>query len=810
MKWIKLIISILLLCAYVYVMNISLHVKDKTLPPLGNFFSPFTGFWQNAEPIKLTDCSISIPQMKSSSEIIIDKRGVPHIFAKDDKELAFLQGFIHAKDRLCQMDISTRATSGRLSEIVGDKALERDKTQRRKGMVFAAENAVNSWKENPENFAILQSYCDGVNAYISTLKPKDYPLEFKLLGYAPEKWTPLHTALFSKAMAETLSFREFDVENTNTKKWLGDDLYEFLFPLNNPKQTPIIPSGTTWNFKAIKAADVKVEAEEKLSDVDHFYTPRLLTKPEENIGSNNWAVSGTKTLSGKPILCNDPHLNLTLPSIWYEIHLNSPNLNAYGVSIPGIPFILIGFNDNIAWGETNTQFDVLDWYKISWANKDKSQYLINGQPKKVNKIIEVIKVKGKEEPVRDTVSYTEWGPIVYNDENHQDLAMRWLGHDKAPADEMFTFYKLCKSKNYDDYRSALKNYQCPSQNFVFASTDGDIGITVNGKIPIRTQNQGRYVLDGSDANNSWHGFVPMDQVPAVKNPSRGYVASANQNSTDPTYPYFYMGDFDDFRGRYLNRRLTEMDSITVKDMMSLQNDNYSIMAEEGLASLLSLVDTVLLSADEKIMFSKMKKWNYRFDSNILEPIYFVNWFEEAYNMTFDEWDTEKNKDVLRKPENWRFIALLNDSKKHIIFDIKSTQTIESAREVALQSFKKIVKELPVKLVASNCKNWSEYKKTVIEHSGKIEAFSRKISNGGYGQSLNAMKEHHGPSWRMIVDMSSPVKAYAVYPGGESGNPGSPWFDNMVGDWESGKYQELIFVKDKENLKNTTLYKIKIN
>ncbi|MFN7118633.1 MAG: penicillin acylase family protein [Saprospiraceae bacterium] len=789
------------------------HPFEAPLPPVGNFFSPFTGFWQNADPTKVPEAQLlQFPDLKGTVRIVFDERLVPHIFADHNTDLYFAQGYITAMHRLWQMDIATRSIGGRLSEVIGERTIETDQLQRRQGLLYAAQNALTAWQRSPTEMAALNAYVAGVNAYIATLNPRDYPLEFKLLNYKPEPWSPLKSALFFKYMAQTLCGRSDDLEATNAQALLGSTLFDFLYPEINPKQSPIIPAGTAWKFQPATIVPDTVTSDS--SQLSQLIRHQALPESPEFVGSNNWAVSGKKTASGAPILCNDPHLNLTLPAIWYEIQLSTPQFNAYGVSLPGVPNIIIGFNNDIAWGVTNVGQDVLDWYKITWADEKKTKYIYDDQVREVTIIKDTIRVRGKADPVVQDIKFTVWGPVVYEDDNapRQDMAMRWVAHDVPDAREFYdggTFLQLMSAKNYKDYSKALEGYDSPAQNFVFASKDGDIALKVNGKFPLKRKEQGRFVQDGSRSATAWQGFIPRDQIPQVLNPDRGFVSSANQNSTDPSYPYYYNGGFDDYRGRYINRRLQEMNNITPKDMMALQNDNYSIKAEEGVAALLQVINTQSLSKVAQELLTDVKKWDFRFNKNVRAPVIFEKWWNLGYKDTFDEIFTSKDSNNILYPEAWRFFDLLITQPNNDIFYNKTTAAKENATMIITSALEKTAAELQ-KEYPDGRYDWAKYKDSFIGHLGRIDAFgSGKLNIGGYRDAPNAMARSHGPSWRMVVELDDQVKAWGVYPGGQSGNPGSKYYNNMLDTWVNGKYNPLFFMKDAQDKDQPILYRMEM-
>lgn len=820
MKIIKFILSLAMTLAVVILLDSPILLKERaadkpevvketTLPPLGPFLSPFSGFWQNTESLEaLAPEKLSLPEMKGKVSVLFDERLVPHLFAESLEDALFVQGYLTAKYRLWQMDVISRTTAGRLAEVFGKDLLENDKLQRRRGLLAGAENAVKSWQQAPDTYRLLEAYVAGVNHWINQLEPKNYPLEFKLLNYKPERWTVLKTALIKKYMDLALCFGEDDLEATNMLQVLGQETFNKIYPEYNPLESPVIPRGTPWNLSPQKAEEKKAP-EDAIGLLHH----KVYEKEREIVGSNNWAVAGWKTQSGKPILCNDPHLQLSLPSIWFELQLNSPEINAYGVCIPGIPGILIGFNENIAWGETNVSQDVLDWYKIRWTDTTKTSYQLDGSTKEARLVVNSFKVRGLDSPVVDTVRWTDWGPVVYESEDqpHHDLAMRWIGHDPPNPEDITIFLALNLGRNYADYAEAMQHYDYPAQNFAFASRSGDIAITVNGKFPIKQKEQGRFVQDGSSSKNQWRGWIPKADIPKTKNPARGFVASANQRSTDLSYPYYYNSThFEEFRGRYLVQQLDEMDSITVEDMMKLQNDNFSLHAAESLPLLIAKVDTSQLGQVENEILKKLKNWDFRYEKNAVEPVVFEQWWNRFYEMTFDEVLTYRSSMPVLLPEKWRLTQLVREAPSDILFDFKKTETRETASKIATETLKTALQELSTQLVDPSF-NWASKKSTSIYHLARIPAFSRtKLDVGGNRNALNAISETHGPSWRMVVELGDEVKAWGVFPGGQSGNPGSPFYDNGIEKWMKGEYNELFFMKNKEDRRKPVLFTLEIN
>lgn len=802
MRLFRFLLVLILTALLCWQLMIPQAAGDKKLPPIGSFFNPFSGFWKNAEPVSGFHYSdLDIPGLHGKVEVVYDDLLVPHIFAENTEDAVRVQGYITAQHRLWQMDITTRKASGRLSEVLGERTLQIDRITRRRGMVFAAENDVKAWQKSPESVRILDAYTDGVNAWINNLSPADYPIEFKLLDYAPEQWSPLKSALVVEAMAENLCSRDEDLASTNALALFGKDTFDYLYPEWNPKQRPIIPDTGQWKDWHVDLSAVPAEtgtgfSGEKRSGALSFRdAPRSFETDPYSEGSNNWAVAGSRTRSGHPLLANDPHLTLSLPSIWFQVQIHTPAQSCYGVSLQGVPGIIIGFNENIAWGVTNVSHDVSDWYRLQWANPQRTKYIMDGQARDVQERVEVIGIKGKT-PLRDTVPYTVWGPVVYGyDPAHplHDCALRWISHDEPPAEGSVIFMFLNAGKSYEDYRKALANYDCPAQNFVFATRSGDIAITVQGRYPVRAPEQGRFIQDGSRQSNAWHGFIPPDRVPAMKNPSRGFVFSANQHSTPPSYPYYYLGNFEDYRSREIYDRLEAMKNATVDSMKTIQLDNFSRRAADALPAMLALLDRNRLDAEGKKMADELAAWNFRYDAELTAPPLFDVWFDSCYDKTWDE--MQKSKSVL-VPESWRFIEMLEKDTASIFFDHPETPRRETARDIVNESFglmQAFFAKNPQKRTA-----WGQFMGFTLKHMAQIDAFSRlDIVVGGHRTAPNAMQKTHGPSWRMIVDLGEKVHGYGVFPGGQSGNPGSRYYDNMVETWAKGDYYDLLMLGSAE-------------
>jgi penicillin amidase len=794
MRIVAFIISMAISIGLFYFLEFPQKMGDKNLPRIAPFLSPFTGYSVQAKQAeaKRNDETQKIDGIKEAVSIHYDDHQVPHISANSNWDLYFAQGYATAKDRLWQMDFISYASAGRLSEIVGTATLEFDQMQRRLGLPQAAKENIDFFKSDEGSMEVINAYSAGVNAYINSLKPRDYPIEYKLLDYAPETWTPEKSALLIKYMAKMLTSREHDFELTNAIDKFGKELFETLYPTFPPAKDndPVIPLSYTDSVRIIKGDTLRTTIfEEK-------YASHELEKDPPYLGSNNWAVDGAHSASGSPILCNDPHLRLQVPSIWYQTQLISPEVNVYGVTIPGAPGIIIGFNENIAWGVTNGAMDVKDWYKVVFKDDTREEYNLGGVWKKTEKRIEEIKIKGQES-LFDTILYTELGPITYDrnfskSENKSPMALRWVALDHG--NEMKAFYLLNRAKGYEDYKEALKHYNCPEQNFVFASKNGDIALWQRGKIPIRRKDQGKFVQEAADPNSKWAGFIPAEDMPHVLNPERGFVSSANQHATDSTYPYNYHGIYQFYRNRRINDVLGSKEKFRIADMMQLQSDNYNLLGEEVLKWTLPYMDSIGAGKDSEV-FKLLADWDFFNNPDSKGAIAFELFWNELHTLTWDEFLGEKSGFVA--PNFYYTNRFLQKQPGNYLVENKS-ENINNVEELLTKALANADKAY-TEVESDKKQDWSHYKSTQAQHWARIAPFySQKLLNGGNKHIVNATSSTHGPSWRMIVHLKEETEAYGIFPGGQSGNPASKHYDNYSPLWEKGEYLSLKFVTKPEH------------
>ena len=795
MKIIPFIFFGIITAGLIVILNSSLVLPA----PLGKLLSPQNGLWQNAEPANQDySAQLQFPQLKGKVKVYFDDRLVPHLFAEDENDAFFVQGYLHAKFRLWQMEFQVRAAAGRLSEIIGDKAIEYDRNQRRLGMVYGAENSLKEIEKDPETLAECNNYTDGVNAYIKSLTESSLPVEYKLLGYQPEKWTNLKSALFLKYMALELAGYERDFEMTNAKSIFSSADFDKIYPVIMDSLDPIVPKGTLF-----PPASITLQIPASADSLYFNYKDSVTIneqKPDPNNGSNNWVVSGQKTKSGSPILCNDPHLGLNLPSIWYEMQISTPTYNAYGATFPGAPSIIIGFNDSCAFGFTNAMRDVRDYYQIKFKDETRNEYWFDSTWQSTAFRVEHIKVKGQPDYL-DTVAYTNIGPVMYDrsfsggrNSNEKNYAVRWKAHD--PSNEMKMFTLLNKAKNYDDYLEAIKYLHTPGQNCIFACKNGDIAIWDQGEFPAKWYRQGDFIMPGSDSAYLWQGIIPQEENPHEVNPERGFVSSANQLPADTAYPYYLGGKYPPYRGLEINNRLETMNNITTQDMMDLQTDNYNIFGEMALPVLVNNMDVAKLTPQEKKYFEMLKNWDCRNDPGSKGATLFVVTWD---SLEAAVWNDEflKSGLALLQPSESALLDAIHKYPGFAYFDNVNTPKIETLADDVTTAFKRAASIIR-RADEEGRIEWAKYKDTKVLHLARLDAFSRlHLPIGGGTHTINAANEQHGPSWRMIVSLTPQTEAYAIYPGGQSGNPGSKFYDDFVDNWAAGKYYSLWMMKASE-------------
>lgn len=770
------------------------------IPPIAPLLDPNHGFWQNTlSEDQLSKAEIDLENLSVPVEVVFDQNLIPHIFAQNELDLYRAQGYVTAQHRLWQMEFQTMAAAGRISEIVGPIAIELDRMTRRKGLAYGAEVGLKYIEENdPETLRLVEAYADGVNQYISQLSAARLPVEYKILNYRPEPWSAYKTLLLLKYMSDML-VGDRDLEYSNLRKILGEAGLNKLFPDFPTENDPIIEATKVWDFTPIP-----ISKPDSINYPDNTLLIAPLTQPIEGTGSNNWAVAGKKTKSGNPILANDPHLGLNLPSLWYAMQLSTPTHSAKGATLPGALGVISGFNQDVAWGVTNATKDARDWYKITFQDEKRNAYKFGEEWRRTDFRIEEIKVKGQE-TVYDTVVYTHHGPVVYDrtfrsERQDVNFALKWTVH--MGSNEQKTFILLNKAENFAAYNAALDFYTSPAQNFAFASKSGDIGMRIQGKFPLKWPGQGKFFMDGADPQMEWQGYIPNEHNPVTLNPERGFVSSSNQHPVDPSYPYYvFDNSYEHYRNRRLNRRLREMSQITVEDMKELQFDDYNLQAAEALPSMLKLLGTYKSDSPETDKYlQELKTWDYFADPNQKGQTLYSVWASETSESIWREFMDQEVPIV--RPNSYQTVELLARFPTDTLFDLSSTAAIETAEYHVKLGFDSMLVAMKKWEFEEGDYSWANFKKTTIQHLvPNFKSFSAiNIYTGGGPGMINATGSRHGASWRIIVELGSEIQAIGVYPGGQSGNPGSKFYSNFIPVWANGEYLDFN-LRNLENQEN---------
>jgi penicillin amidase len=773
------------------------------IPPLGKFFSPFIGFWQQAEPrTHRPPERLNIPTLEDTVVVVWDTRWVPHIYAKNDRDLYRAQGYIQAYLRLWQMELQTDVAAGRLSRFLGERTLEIDRAIRRLGLPYAAERSYQLMMQDSITRTIIEAFAEGVNAYMATLSYKDLPLEYKLLDYWPERWTPFKSALLVKYMAYDLSVRSPDKYLTRLLDQWGKGAIDTLFP-----NLALFGATTILSSPAYEGPPIELPPQPKVYFSEAYQTDTVglsIESDAEWVGSNNWAVSGKRTASGYPLLANDPHLTLTLPSIWLEMHLESPSVSVYGVTLMGAPGVIIGYNRAVAWGVTNVGPDAWDYYHLRYADDKGQSFWYNGQIVPLHPRPETLWVRtawGTLKSQIDTVWYSPWGPVVHRRfdaiprplsgkarEAPLDAALRWIVYE--PSNEALTFYYLNRARSLEDYKKALSHFGSPAQNFVYADTAGHIAMWARGYYPLRWREQGKFVLQAELPEHHWRDWLPMEANPHSIDPPEGFVRSANTHPAGPDYPY-YLGWYFALPGRAarIAERLSTLRQATVDSMRLLQLDTWGYIPARALPIMLSY-----LRGKSARYLDSLRAWDYCYRGYQIAPTLFERWWKAFHNRLWDEaaarrpeWDVTlallieaARADSLQKPSAYaRWI------------DDKQTPKVETLRELLEETFAQVEAEVVGK--PDSLLWWWRERGNFLRHLGRIPGLGGDtLRADGNGQVVNAIGSSAGPSWRMVVDLKPPVQGYGIYPGGQSGNPGSFQFAAFVKDYEAGRLYRHYF------------------
>lgn len=758
-------------------------------------FIGFTWFMNKSKPV--IDGELAVTILDQDVTVTRDEKGVPHIFAKTDADLYRAQGYVQAQDRLFQMDLARRQASGRLSEIIGEATINTDKHFRTFSLRDAAEKSLAAYDD--ESKQVLEWYAEGVNAFITQAKESNtLSYEFALLGYEPEEWTVVDSLTIGKYMAydlggnwNTLAFRHWALQNFDEEK--AKELF-IKYPEN-------------------ASAIIEANIQNPVAVAGQFSAEML---PNEFNGSNNWVVSGDKTKSGTPILADDPHLGLSTPSIWYQMHLQSPQQNVSGVIFAGIPGIILGHNDEIAWGVTNVGPDVQDLY-IEIPNPDNpTQFRYDGKWEQAEVRDESIKVKDGE-TVDFEVVVTRHGPIMtdlaFKDtEPTAQFSMQWTA--LQPTAELRAVLGFNKAKTWGDFEKALEDFKAPAQNFVFASKDGTIAYKANGQIPIRKQGEGQLPVPGDSSDYGWEGFIPWGELPTLVNPKEGFIATANNQVIGEDYPY-HITDFwaQPYRFERIKEVLEANDAITVEDMMALQMDQHNLYAREFLPDLLTSLKEKDQDGKYAEVMAMLEKWDMVDAKESGAPLVFHTLMIKLQEVLFKDQMPEDMYGIMYGKFNItdQLLRTAYSGEKSIWIEEQGgiDETIYKAFELTIAQLEDQFGNNPSKW------QWGDYHQLTFDHtlgsaSPILAAYfnAKKVPIGGSKVTVQAADNDlagnvdHGASWRFVVDVGDLSSAYHIVGPGQSGHVKSDWYQDQVLDWANGDYHQT-FIKQEE-IKGKTL------
>jgi penicillin amidase len=773
------------------------------------------GVWAAAgNAIMPRNATVRIPRLDGPVDVRYDERGVPHIFATTEEDAYRALGYVVARDRLFQLDIQTRAASGRLTELVGPSALEMDESPRQMGMSRAAERKFAALDPKGESRRIMDAYAVGVNAYIDALTPAQYPIEYKLLNARPERWHSINSVHLLNRMGWTLAAGDPDHTLARAAAMVGVRAAESVFPVHTPIQEPIQPeprwTAPRHRFVTIVPPGAPDSAAIELSSLYRlFQSDDLGAESSKSFASNNWAVAPARTKDGYALLAGDPHLELTLPSIWYEVHLVVPGkLDVYGVTIPGAPGIVIGFNRDISWTFTNTSADVMDFYRETVDDSiNPARYMVDGEWRVLTERVEQYRDQDGTVIHTDTVRYTHRGPMTLD--HGRWTSMRWTVLE--PSDEMQALYDASHARNAQEFEDGIaRNFWAPAQNMLVADRAGSIAIRSTGHFPIRSgYGNPEAILDGSTTVSDWRGFWPIDRYPQSFNPKQGFLASANQEPTTPAAQYGYLGTdngYEVWRALRINQLLRANSQVTPEDMIRWQTDPASVRADMFvpyfLAAARSKAATGGGSGALDSAAALLSEWDRTYSLDNQRAVLFETAMQELSDRTWDELTRDGQR--VATPSTAVLAELMAQPWNAWWDDHRTADIVEDRDAVLMESLVAAYDTVVNNHGAPDAGGWrwDHLRFANIYHLLHIPAFSalRIPVPGGVGTlSPSSGSGHYGPSWRMVVQMGPEVHGWGTFPGGQSGNPFSPRYSDHLAFWKRGELQPLVFPRRSSDL-----------
>lgn len=783
--------------------------------------------------------SIQIAGLIKPVRVIRDNYGIPHIFAENEHDMLMAIGYVQAQDRLWEMELVRRIATGTLSEIVGDQpidellhpartTLEVDRLSRVIGFRYMGEVGERELIDE-EKRARLNAFCDGINNFIE-LHRDNLPIEFRILGFSPEKWRPAHVISIARFTTWGIS-ENWDVELLRYAilKRTGWDLMQKILPLHSDPGPYIIPPDVK-KYPGYRGRNINPE-ELPLEESLYFDSINILNwslalsgaygMKMNSPASNNWVVSGTMTRSSRPILANDPHLPHLMPSVFYLAHIKTPEMNAFGVMFPGTPMINIGFNENVAWGATTTFADTQDIYIEKRAEDDPDSYMYKGKKEKFIKRTESICVKkltGKKCENLE-ILMTRHGPVLNSVipelKNERYLfALRWAGFEKT--DEDIAFLALAHAKTLDDFKFAMRNMGAVVQNWVYADVNGNIGFSVSGLVPLRRNHDGTIPVPGWTGEYEWDGFIPSEEMPQVYNPQRGYIITANNQVVPHTdYPYpFSFNYMPSDRAERIEELLTANKRLTPDDMSKIQLDDLLVRGRR----FAELFVNAWRNSGEKDrvvdkMVDYMDKWDFRTGIESIATTIFEESMRNALINTLK--DELKDDNLLTLYLNSEvtiasFNLMLESNSD--LFDNKDTEVRETRDDILIKSLFDAKKWLSKNLGRDpSAWQWGKLHTVTFKHAlGIIWPLSEWFNVGPlphpgsrdtvmaafYFYSNEGYRTFVGPVMRLVIDMADISDARIALDTGESGLPFTEHYKDLNPLWREGKGIKAIIDEEK--------------
>lgn len=802
------------------------------LPALGPLLDPTRGLWANARAAAAPP-ELALAGLAGPVRVAYDDRRVPHIFAESEEDAYRALGYVIARDRLVQLHVQTLAASGRLTELAGARALPMDRETRGLGMPRAAEAKLKAVGETSRSARVLRAYADGINAWIDGLTPARLPMEFKLLGVRPERWSPINSLHVINRMGYTLAYDAPEIDRAAVAARVGAAAAAALFPERAPIVEPIQPNGQAAprldSARVAPPGAPDPEAARLVATHDAFFPLRdRAVSPDEraHLASNNWAVAPRRSAGGHALLAGDPHLELTLPSIWYEAHLVVPGqLDVYGVTIPGLPGVVIGFNRDVAWTFTNTGVDVLDFFAEEVDDPaHPTRYRVDGAWRPIEQRVETYRGKDGEIVGVDTLRFTHRGPLRRDSAVARGtaaaaaprwLSMRWTVLD--PSDPLAAFREGARATSARAFLDALAaGYFAPAQNMLAADRGGSIAIRSTGHYPVRAgDGSGFVVRDGRRSANDWRGWLPVARYPQAFDPPQGFLASANQQPIDPRATTdFWGGGYDPWRALRINALLRADSAVTPETMRRWQTDPGSERAALFVPHFLRAAERVAAAggADAERMREagrRLGEWDRLYTRDNARAGLFEGAMRQLADRTWDEllaprpragdgantWpDGAASGRRVATPASAVLAALLRDSASVWWDDRRTPGRVEDRDAVLAASLLAAHDTLVARSGPPDAGGWtwSRQRHANVHHLLRLPALSRLALpvQGGTGTlSPSFGSGTHGASWRMVVEMGPTVRAWVTYPGGQSGDPSDAGYTDRLPRWLAGELDE---------------------